>query len=116
MDSRRGRCIIPTPLEYTLLRSSLASRADQYPLVAFRLLVLLKRKQEALGLAELLTSPANKVSALLQIVEQIKEQLNQEREWLALLFRALEIARTIEDSSRRAEALGNVGTALAQAQ
>jgi uncharacterized protein YeeX (DUF496 family) len=111
-----GIVLLPRLWQYTLLRSSLASRADQYPLIAFRLLVLLKREQEALELAELLTVPANRVRALLQIAEQIREQLNREREWQALLFRAREIARSIENSERRAEALGNLATALAQAQ
>jgi tetratricopeptide (TPR) repeat protein len=108
--------LLPRLWQYTLLRCSLTSRADTYPLTAFRLLVLLKRKQEALGLAELLTDPAKKMQALLQIAKQLREQSDQGKEWLALLLRAGEIARTIEKSYPRAEALRELGTALAQAQ
>jgi transcriptional regulator with XRE-family HTH domain len=112
-----GITLLPRLWRYTLLRCSLTSRADQYPLVAFRLLVLLGRKQEALGLAELLTKPANKVRALLQIAEQAREQPNQERDWLAtLLLRASEIARTIERGEAQAEVLERLGMALVQAQ
>jgi hypothetical protein len=107
-----GIALLPCLWRYTLLRCSLTSRADQYPLVAFRLLVLLGQQQEALGLAELLTRPADKVRALLQIAEQIREQPNQEREWLALLLRAREIARTIRDP----KALVPLASALARAQ
>jgi tetratricopeptide (TPR) repeat protein len=111
-----GMALLPRMWRYTLLRCSLTSRADQYPLAAFQLLVLLKRKQEALGLAELLTDPANKVQALLQIAKQLREQSDQEKEWLALLLRAGEIARTIQDSLLRAKAVENLLTALTQAQ
>jgi hypothetical protein len=75
--------------------------------------VLLKRQQEAQELADLLTDPAKKVRALLQIAGQIREQLNQEREWLALLLRACEKARTIKDTRRRAEALMGLAAVLA---
>ena len=60
-----GIALLPRLWQYTLLRCSLTSRADRYPEEAFRLLVLLGRKQEALGLAELLTDPAKKVRVLL---------------------------------------------------
>jgi tetratricopeptide (TPR) repeat protein len=111
-----GMALLPRLWRYTLLRSSLNGRADQYPLAVFQLLILLNRKQEAAGLAELLTDSARKVQALLQIAEQLRGQSDQEKEWLALLHRAGEIARTIKDSKERAEALAHLGSALAQAQ
>src|SRR5207244_1434550 len=79
------------------------------------LLVLQKRKQEALGLAELLTDPAKKVRVLLHIAEQLREQANEEAEWLELLMRASDVARTIDKFvySRTLEKLSN---ALVQAQ
>ena len=110
-----GMALLPHLWQYTLLRCSLTSRADRYPEEAFRLLVLLGRKQEALGLAELLTDPAKKVRVLLQIAEQLREQASQESEWLEILMRAGEVARTIQDSSQQARALRALGTALAQA-
>ena len=59
-----GMALLPRLWQYTLLRCSLTSRADRYPEEAFRLLVLLGRKQEALGLAELLTDPGQESSCL----------------------------------------------------
>jgi len=111
-----GMALLPRLWQYTLLRSSLTSRADRYPEEAFRLLVLLGRKQEALGLAELLTDRAKKVRILQRIAEQLREQATEETEWLELLMRAGEVARTIQDRSEQAEALSALGTALAQAQ
>ena len=75
-----GMALLPRLWQYTLLRCSLTSRADRYPEEAFRLLVLLERKQEALGLAELLTGPAKQVRVLQHIAEQLREQANEESE------------------------------------
>jgi hypothetical protein len=111
-----GMALLPRLWQYTLLRCSLTSRADRYPEEAFRLLILLGRKQEALGLAELLTDPAKKVHVLLHIAEQLRQQTNEGTEWLELLMSAVDVARTIRDSDQQAMALKDLGTALAQAQ
>src|SRR5260370_22253841 len=50
-----GIALLPRLWQYTLLHCGLASRADSYPEEGFRLLALLKRERDALGLAELLT-------------------------------------------------------------
>jgi hypothetical protein len=89
--------LLPRLWQYTLLRCSLTSRADRYPETAFRLLVLLERKQEALGLAELLTDPAKQVRVLQHIAEQLREQASQESEWFEILMRAGRAARTFQD-------------------
>jgi len=112
----QGSALLPRLWQYTFLRCSLASRADQYPLAAFRILVLLERKQEAIGLTELLTSPANKVRALLQITEPLREQADQERDWLEILLRAGDVAQTIEDSFEQAKALLQLATSLVHAK
>jgi Domain of unknown function (DUF4062)/AAA ATPase domain len=107
---------------YTLLRCSLASRADRYPEAAFRVLMLLGREQEALGLAELLTNPAEKVDIFIILAEACEQQQkgeeSREREErsIDLLMRAYEVATTIEDSYRRTHTLSKLATALAQAQ
>ncbi len=49
---------------YALLRSSLASQADAYPIEAFDALLMLGKVREGLDLAELLTQPAHKLAAL----------------------------------------------------
>jgi tetratricopeptide (TPR) repeat protein len=110
-----GIALLPRLWQYTLLRCSLTSRADQYPEEAFRLLVLLGRTQEALGLAELLTYPAKKVRVLRYIAEQLREQAKEGSAWLELLMRAIEVARTIRDRTERASALRALGTTLVQA-
>jgi len=111
-----GIAILPRLWQYTLHRCSLTSRADQYPEEAFRLLILLGRKQEALGLVELLTNLDVKARVLQQIAKQLREQASQESEWLELLMRAGEVVRTIQDGSAQARALSELGTNLVQAE
>ena len=112
----QGITLLPRLWQYTLLRCSLASRADQYPLTAFRLLVLLKRQQDALGLAELLTNPVKKVSAICEIAKCLRLLGNQENTWLELFVRAHTVAQVIEDGTDQAEALRELGIALVQTQ
>ncbi|MFL5655392.1 MAG: AAA family ATPase [Ktedonobacteraceae bacterium] len=111
-----GIASLPRLWQYTLLRCSLTSRADRYPEEAFRLLILLGRKQEALGLTELLTDPAKQVRVLLQIAKQLQEQANQECEWHKVLMRVGEVARTLKGSFWQAWALCALDIALAQEQ
>ena len=110
-----GIAQLPHLWQYTLLRCSLTSRADRYPEEAFRLLILLGRKQEALGLAELLTNLFDKAHVLQHIAKQLREQAIQDSEWLELLMRAVEVVRTIQDSDLQTGALQELSTALAQA-
>ena len=111
-----GIALLPRLWQYTLLRCSLKSRADRYPEEAFRMLVLLGRKQEALELAELLTDPAKKVRALIHIVEQLRKQMKHESERLEILLRAGEAAYAIQDNAAQARVLVDLGVALVQAQ
>jgi tetratricopeptide (TPR) repeat protein/ribosomal protein L37AE/L43A len=108
--------LLPRMWQYTLLSCSLTSRADKYPEPAFRLLVLLGRKQEAIGLAELLTELANKVRIYMQIAEEMKRQASQESDWHELMMRAVEVAQRIEDRTAKAEALYKLGIAYVEAQ
>ena len=62
-----GIALLPRLWQYTLLQGNLASRADGYPERGFRLLALLKREQEALGLVELVTTLSRKVQMLCMI-------------------------------------------------
>ncbi len=112
----KGLEYLPNLWRYTLLRCSLASKVDRYPLAAFRLLLLLKRKQEALDLAELLTNPVRKVSALIEIAKQIGEQTDGRQEQFQVFLRAHEVANLIEESRAKAEALFKIGEALIQTQ
>src|SRR5437667_1331864 len=92
--------MIPRLWQNTLLQSSLASRADRYPVEAFRLLVLLNRDSEALCLAELLTDPTKKVQALRLITEQLlTEVTNRESYWLEVLLRTYEVSFAVVKST-----------------
>ncbi len=117
-----GISLLPRLWRYTLLRCSLASRADRYPEGGFRVLMLLGRDQEALGLAELLTDREKKVGILISMAKVLEQQLKREgsrtkhENFINLFTRAYEVAASIEDNSRRDEALRKLGAALAQAQ
>ena len=94
--------LLPHLWRYTLLRCTLTSRADRYPEMAFRLLVFLKQKAKALGLAELLTNQARKAHVFLHIARQMLIQRENEAEYLELLSRVYDIAQCIEDSEEQA--------------
>jgi hypothetical protein len=107
---------LPRLWRYSLLRCSLASRVDQYPLSAFKLLVLLGRQQEALGLAELITKPEQKVEVLSEIASQVAEKSESQTEALKIVLRAREITGTIRESDARDKVLCEVGSMLTQLQ
>lgn len=111
-----GIALLPRLWQYTLLHCSLASRADSYPEEGFRLLALLKREREALGLAELLTNLSRKAHMLCIIAESLRIQGHPKNIWLELLMRAHEVILTIEKNDARAWALRILGSALAKAQ
>jgi tetratricopeptide (TPR) repeat protein len=113
---REGIALLPQLWRYTLLRCSLTSRADRYPLKAFQLLLLLKRERQALGVAELLTRPDHKARVLLHIAKYLGEHPSRKPESVQMLMRACDVACRIEISWQRAGALQELGTALAQAQ
>src|SRR5205807_3578199 len=70
--------LLPHLWRYTLLRCSLASRADKYPREAFDLMLLLGQETKALGLAELLTNLEYKS----QIFTLIASHLSMQPEWI----------------------------------
>ena len=105
---------LPRLWRYTLLRCSLASRSDQYPVAAFGLLIWLDREQEALGLAELLSNSTVKVQVFIQMAAA--QQRRKASGWFELLVRAEEAAASIYDSDEQAVALRELAQALAQAQ
>ena len=113
---QEGIALLPRLWRYTLLRCSLASQADRYPLSAFRLLLLLKRDSEALGLTELLTDPAHKANVWLEIAKHMREQPAQEQDHFQILLRASQVAHTIKESWTRAKVLSELGETLARAQ
>jgi hypothetical protein len=101
---------------YTLLKCSLTSRADKYPLEAFDALILLKRGSEAIGLAELLTEPNYKAKVMLRIAKHYAMQENREQEYFQMLLRSYEVVCTIKVSQRHSSLLNEMGMELIKAQ
>ncbi len=106
---------LPHLWRYTLLRCSLSSRADQYPLALFKLLLLLKREPEVLGLAELLIWPEYKAEVLIEIATHLCKQATRKPEGIQIFLRAFHVASSIENSFYRARALSSLATALSHA-
>lgn len=95
---------------YSLLRCSLNSMADAYPDSAFEVLVLLGREQEALGLIELLTTPARKMRLFVEIAQLLKAKHSLNIEADQLQQRAIALA-----TDAKASALFTLASALAKA-
>lgn len=108
-----GLVQLPRLWRYTLLRCTLTSRADKYPRAAFKALLLLKGKQEAVDLAELLTKPDQKALVLLQMAKQLGEQGAQEQECLQLLIRAHEVSSNIQTKELKDMVLSKLADELA---
>jgi hypothetical protein len=108
--------LLPRLWQYTLLQGRLTNRADDYPEKGFRLLVLLEREQEALGLVELLTNLSRKAQMLCIIAEGLRMQGYPQTKWLELLMKAHKVTLMIEKKEAKAWALRILGSALAKAQ
>ncbi len=108
-----GISYLPFLWRYTLLRCSLRSRADQYPLATFRLLLRLGREREVVGLADLLTNPSLKVSVLLELARYFMSLPQRETEGKQCFLRAWEVARSIAEGYQKSAALRELAKALA---
>jgi len=98
-----------------LLRTSLTTRADAYPIEAFQALLALGREREAQDLAELLTEPAKKLTVLTLLAEYLLRQPEQEVEGVQLYIRTYEIATSLEDKAMQIRALSDLTRALIHA-
>lgn len=98
---------------YSLLRCTLASRADSYSEELFEAMVLVGWKQRAIATAELLTDPKKKASVLCKIGLALSKQEGHEPEVREVLMQAAEIAREIGDVAGRLGSLLNVAATLA---
>jgi tetratricopeptide (TPR) repeat protein len=103
LDFEESLQLLPKLWRYTLLRCSLASRADNYPESLFEAMVLLNQEQEALGLVELLTNPLKKIKILCGIVKILNELPDHKATAHELLIRAYQLANQIDQSDKRAK-------------
>lgn len=69
-----GMAALPRLWRYSLVRCSLASRADSYPLDAFAAMALLGEKDKAIRFAELLTDEGRRIDTLATIAELAGER------------------------------------------
>src|SRR5260370_30012802 len=102
--------------QYTLLRCTLATKADSYPVVTFRLMLILEQDSKALGLAELLTNQDHKAQVFLYISSHVMKQPGRELEAAQLFLRTEQIIRSISDKKSKVEKLTELERSLAQAQ
>jgi hypothetical protein len=112
---------LPRLWQYTLLRHSLAYKADLCPPEVFQLLLREGKVKEALDRAMLLTSPANQIKILLLIAGEIAHKYER---WgpqcVQILIRVREITNRTEieetlENAERDTALSELGTAFAKA-
>jgi tetratricopeptide (TPR) repeat protein len=106
---------LPRLWQYTLLRWSLAGRADDYPVAAFHLMLLLGQETKALELAELLTKPDYRVQVFLCITRHLIKQTERDQELEQMPLRTEQIIRSIPSERSQAGALMELGSILAQA-
>jgi hypothetical protein len=86
---------------YTLLRCTLTSRADNYPIERLEALVACRREREAIEIAELLIDSHRKISILLRITYLLSLRVGMEQECLRLLIRIQELISDIEDKREK---------------
>ena len=108
--------ILPHLWRYTLFQCSLRSQADNYPVEAFRTLLVLGREKEAIGLAELLTDSLDKVKVLLEIADYFSSLSARKPESAQLFLRVYELVHSMENDYSKAEGLKEVVSSLARAQ
>ncbi len=108
-----GIAQLPNLWRYSLLYCSLTSKADQYPIEAFRLLMLLNRKQKALDLAELQTRPETKAFALLEIAQFINDQEHISKQ-LSTLFQVCKVIPAVSNEKDWTRAARQLAQILAQ--
>jgi hypothetical protein len=85
---------LPRLWRYSLLRSSLSSQANNCPPKLFRIMVAAHREREAIGMAELMTDPAKKIEALLEIGKSLIQDRSLVDDGRQILIRASEVAQT----------------------
>jgi hypothetical protein len=101
---------------YTLLRCSLATQADTYPIEAFQALLALDRERQALDLAELLTQPMNKLFALTLVMQWLLALPERMTEGLQLYDRGYDVAALITNKREQVRAFGHLAASLQQAR
>jgi tetratricopeptide (TPR) repeat protein len=106
---------LPRLWRYTLLRCSLASRADKYPVAAFSLMLLLGQETRVLGLAELITNLERRAEVFTLLASHVAAQSGREREAEQLFLQTERVIGSISGDWRRAKPLAELAAVLGQA-
>nr|BBH92098.1 hypothetical protein KTA_02970 [Thermogemmatispora argillosa] len=106
---------LPRLWGYTLLRSSLGSRADAYPDEAFLLLCQLGQEAKALGLVELLTERERQADLLMELAQWLLRQPGRREEGWQLCQRAEQRIALLADGPDKAHCFIDLGEVLAEA-
>jgi tetratricopeptide (TPR) repeat protein len=114
-NQKQAIAYLPALWRYTLLRCSLASRADRYPEEAFEAMLWLGQEAKARGLAELLTEPAYQARIFLLMARRLREAPGREREARQMFLRVEQVIATLPEGEDKAWALRRLAAALAQA-
>lgn len=114
MGLDEGKHLLTHLWSYTLLRASLTTQADAYPITAFQALLALNRVREALDLAELLTRPDKKLAVLNLIAAFLLKQSAHVVDGEQLVNRIYDSAISIPDDETRTETLRELAATLIQ--
>ncbi len=79
---------LPYLWRYTLLRCSIRSTANQYPLGLFEVMLILGKEREVVGLIELITVPDKKVNVLLLLAQYLFQLSERKQEGIVIYMRA----------------------------
>lgn len=79
LELAEGIGLLPNLWRYTLLRVSLASRVDNYPIEIFEQIFLAGREKECLARVELLTDSDKKIEILARLSDLVAEQARGKR-------------------------------------
>lgn len=101
--------LLPRLWRYSMLRCSLASQANAYPIDAFQLLLRLDREHEAFGLAEMQDDPRKKAKVFDLIGKHLLVQPGRFAEGLQFLERTCDFAHAIDERAQRGEMLCQIG-------
>jgi thioredoxin-like negative regulator of GroEL len=113
-DVQEAIQLLPRLWRYTLLRYSLVSRVNNYPIEAFNAMLLLDQETKALGLAAFITDPERKAEVIILIANYVAKQQTRKREAEQLFAQAESVIATIFNGHTRVSKLIELAMALMQ--
>jgi hypothetical protein len=98
LSSEKKIRLLPALWRYGLLRASLVTQADNYPDLAFLVMVMLKQYRQALAVVELISDDHRKARLFIDIGVKLEEQGQKElAQWAMAQVRAMMVANMQSD-------------------